>query len=429
MTLDVEARLQRAARVLDRHLDAPAVGPTYLAPAPQPSRRRPLFVSVAAFAAVLSTVGAMVATSDSTSQRTITPVKTVPAGGEGWMTLPEAPISPRSQGLVLSTGDGLFVWGGHDDDNKSDGAYLDMTTGVWRKLPGAPLAGDRGDAIGVWTGREVVVLNGVDNDVRAAAFDPATFEWRRLPNPPLANAANAMNRGFFLDGAVIVIGVANEGDGRAPTQVARLNLSTSQWTSLANPPLEFSSFFSAAAAGDEILVVARRPNQKKEGCGSVVLSYRPSTDVWREFPAGPAAARTSPVVAWTGAELFVGGGRVCSQLDQPSASADLLDPATGQWRPAPVAPMPFESSHRYGDVWTGKSVATVDLSGTPVLFDPAANAWHVGVPSANGGLSIDATPFVWVHGSIVVWSGDRGDNRGCCEPIEGGEAYIPPPGW
>ena len=92
-------------------------------------------------------------------------------------------MDDAAQGLVLATGDGLFVWGGHHDDNTSDGAYLDMTTGVWRKLPGAPLAGDRGDAIGVWTGREVVVLNGVDNDVRAAAFLDAVYRGGVSPIP------------------------------------------------------------------------------------------------------------------------------------------------------------------------------------------------------------------------------------------------------
>jgi hypothetical protein len=431
MTLDVEARLQRAARVLDHHLDAPSAEPTYLAPAPRPARRRPLVVSVAAFAAVLAVVGAMVLTSDSTTQRTITPGQTVPAGAAGWMTLPDAPISPRSQGLVVSTGDGLFVWGGHDNGTKTDGAFLDMATGVWRKLPGDPLAGDRGDAVGVWTGHEVVVLNGT-NDVRAAAFDPSTFEWRRLPNPPLAQAANAMNRAFFVDGAVVVIGVATEGPDsngvqRAPSQGARLDLASSTWRPIAASPRDYSSFFSAATAGDEIIVLGTPVNGGKE-CGSIVLAYRPATDTWREISAGPVASRMDSVVAWTGTELFVGGGISCTPIGTRLASAYLLDPLSGIWREVPEAPLPFIGSHRYSELWTGTSVATIDRSGTPVMFDPVRDEWHVGVPSVHGEVSSD-TPFAWVDGSIVVWSGDRGDNRSCCRPIEGGEAYIPPPGW
>ena len=41
--------------------------------------------------------------------------------------------------------------------------------------------------------------------------------------------------------------------------------------------------------------------------------------------AGPAADRLSPVVAWTGSELFVGGCRLCANTREPSPSADLLD--------------------------------------------------------------------------------------------------------
>jgi hypothetical protein len=429
MTLDVETRLQRAARVLDRHIDQPANEPAYLAPAPRRPRRRPLVMSVAAFAAVLAIVGAMVLTSDSTTQRTITPGQSVAPGQEGWVTLPDAPISPRSQGLVVSTGDGVFVWGGHDEDNKSDGAFLDTTTGGWRKLPEAPLAGNRGDAIGVWTGREIVVLNGIENKVRAAAFDPVAFEWRRLPDPPLTNAANAMNRAFFVDGSVVVVGVADEGGGHAPNQVARLDLTASQWSVGAASPVEFSAFFDAVSTGDEVVVVGERPNSK-DACGSVVLAYRPSTDSWREIDAGPTRERARGVVVWTGAEVFVGGGgRACPPSEGSSAKADLLDVATGTWRAAPDAPFGFDASWRYGDVWTGTSVATINRDGTPLFFDPARNAWHVGVPSVHGGLSFDSVPIVWAGGSIVVWSGDRGDDVGCCNPIRGGEAYVPPPGW
>ncbi|MEO8695966.1 MAG: hypothetical protein ABI658_20765 [Acidimicrobiales bacterium] len=427
MNLDLETRLSRAAQVLDEHIERPATAPGYVAPVPRPSRRRPLLVSVGVFGCVMLAAAVMLARGNDDQQRTITPGQAGPAGSEGWTTLPDAPISKRAQGLVVSTGDGVFVWGGYDDNNKSDGAYLDMTTSVWRKLPSAPLAGNRGDAVGVWTGREVVVLNGI-NDVHAAAFDPVAFTWRELPAPPLANAANAMNRAFFLDGAVIVIGVASESEGNAPSQVARLDLATTQWSIAANPPLQVGSFFQAAAAGDEIVIVGLRPNMKDE-CGSIILAYRPSTNTWREIAGGPAAERLSPVVVWTGSELFVGGGRLCSQLIDSSASADLLDLATGQWRHAPDAPIGFETSLRYADLWTGRSVATINRDGTPLLFNPATNQWHAGIPSANGGLSSESTPLAWAGGSIVVWSGDRGDSKGCCNPITGGEAYTPPPGF
>jgi hypothetical protein len=272
------------------------------------------------------------------------------------------------------------------------------------------------------------------NNVRAAAFDPVAFEWRRLPDPPLANAANAMNRAVYVDGAVIVVGVATEGPDaagipQAPSQVARFDFATSQWSVGSTPPVEFRSFFEAVAAGDEVIVVGGRPSVKEQ-CGAVVLAYHPSSDSWRELDAGPAATcYLDPVVAWTGSELFVGGGTSCAPLGARASAADLLDPSTGRWRSVAEAPVPFRGSHRYGDLWTGSSVATINSDGTPLFFDPIRNKWHVGVRSVNGGLSFDSAPFVWAGGSIVVWSGDRGEDYGCCNPIRGGEAYVPPPGW
>jgi hypothetical protein len=419
--IDLEERLARAARVLDEHIEQPAIAPTYVAPATRPSRRRPMLVSVSVFACALAVVGTVVyarAEHSTTVSRT--------SDGEGWVALPDAPIAPRFQHLAVSTGTGLFVWGGYGSGDKSDGAYLDATTNTWRKLPNAPLDGDRGDAIGAWTGREVVVLNGTDR-VRAAAFDPVAFTWRALPNPPLANAANAMNRVFFIDGAVIVVGVASESDGMAPTQVARLDLATSQWMTAENPPFEFSSFFAAASTGDEIIVVAQRASMKAR-CGSIALAYRPSSNSWRELAAGPASERVSPVVAWTGSELFVGGGRMCASTNETSLTADLLDPATGVWRRAPDAPVGFEGSGRYEEVWTGRSVANVERDGTPVLFNPVTNSWHVGAASRSEG-RFDDTPFVWVDGSILIWSGGAIDGPMCCHPVDGGVAYTPPPGF
>jgi hypothetical protein len=422
MNIDVETRLARAAQVLDDHIERPAITPAYVALSPRPSRRRPLLLSAAASVCLLALVSAVIYahTGDAPTVTGATP------SGEGWSAMPDAPISPRFQQLAVSTGTGLFVWGGYASGDKTDGAYLDSTTSTWRKLPSAPLASDRGDAIGAWTGHEVVVVNGV-GPVRAAAFDPVAFKWRALPDPPLANAASAMNRAFFVDGAVIVIGVAEEQDGKAPSQVARLDLTTSQWTIAQNPSVSFSSFFSATVAGDEIIVVARRPDVK-DSCGSIVLAYHPASNAWRELPAGAAAERFLPVVAWTGSELFVGGGKLCGGSGDLLPSADLLDPATGTWRHAPDAPVGFEGSFRYDELWTGHSVATIEPDGTPVLFDPATNAWHVGAASRVDS-TYDETPFVWVGGSIMIWSGGVTDGPMCCIPVEGGVAYTPPSGF
>jgi hypothetical protein len=190
--------------------------------------------------------------------------------------------------------------------------------------------------------------------------------------------------------------------------------------------MEYSSFFSAAGTDDEVIVVARRPNHK-DACGSIVLAFRPSSHSWREVPAGPAGDRVMPVVAWTGSELFVGGGRKCGNYEQ-SATADLLDPVTGTWRRVADAPIGFESAGRYGDLWTGRAVATITGTATPLLFDPQADTWHMGDAPWDD-VTLGETPYVWVGNSIVVWSGGVTDGPKCCNLLHGGISYMPPPGW
>jgi hypothetical protein len=311
MTINLEERLRRAAVVLDEHIERVQLAP-YVAP--HRRSRRVAWVAAAAVV-VLGAVGlasiAVLRSGAETDAATMPETGELPAGTEGWESLPAAPIAARFQHLAVSTGSGLFVWGGHDGSARTDGALFDASTGDWHAVPDAPLAGNRGDAIGVWTGSEVVVLNGVDDDVKAAAFDPVELEWRNLPDPPLTNAANAMNRVLFVGGTVVVVGVSEEGEGGVRNQVALLDPAGDQWQIGENPPMSFGAFFDAVATDEEVLVVAGR-GRGGQTCGeTVVLAYRPAANAWRELPAGPAAQRVDPAVAWTGSELLVGGGPIC----------------------------------------------------------------------------------------------------------------------
>lgn len=422
--IDVEERLRRAGSALDDAAGARSVADrAYAAPLRTHARRRALAGVLAVAAAAAGVLGLSRARQDPVTATVPRP----PAGAEGWFSLPDAPIGPRFQQLALWTDRGLLVWGGYADHDRSDGALYDPSSGTWRTLPAAPLQRGRGDAIGVWNGAEAIVLNGIDG-ARAAAFDPASFSWRALPDPPLHNAANAMNRVLLVGDTVVVVGVADEQDGRAPTQVARFDAATSTWSTGATPPVEFTSFFDAVSTGSEVIVVAGRASNGDKSCGSVVLAYNPASDTWRELPWGDSEQLTSPVVVWTGAELFVGGGRVCGTSGEPSRRARLLEPAAGTWRAAPDAPLPIAGNDRYEEIWTGAAVLTLTGDQTPVLFNPASGQWHVGTRS-----TIDArrteTPWVWDGAELLVWSGGGAVGSGCCDPIDRGEAYVPPPAF
>ena len=367
------------------------------------------------------------------------------AAADQWSRLPDNDLTARSEHLVVGTDTGLFVWGVHDEQSKStgapqpkvtDGAYYDDTTRTWRTLPPAPLAASRGDALGVWTGTEVVVINGVSGNVKSAAFNPTTFRWRSLMDPPVDNAANGSSQAVFVGGKVLLFSVFE--DGAAPQdQVAWLDdLRSGHWTVVPSPPVSLQSGVGMVAAGSDAIVVGQSNNPgNPSGCNVLhILAYSPSANSWRELPAGPVANRADPVAAWTGSELFIGGGASCDNgvaNGGPKNQASLLDPTTGVWRTASPAPVGFYSSYRYADIWTGTSVASITPDGSPLLYNPTTDTWHLG-PKINRDHPIapNQTPTVLLQNSIIV-SGGRITQAGelCCDPFRGTYAYTIPDGF
>jgi len=430
MTISVEERLARAAKVLDEHIEQHEVGVSYLAQGAAPPRHRISAAMVGAAAAVTLVLGVVVASEGGGDGIVAAPTPASrPAGDEGWALLPEAPASARFQHLSVSTGSGLLVWGGYGPDKaRSDGAFYDGEKGTWLDLPKAPLAGDRGDAVGTWTGAEVIVINGTDGHVKAAAFDPGSLSWRSLPDPPLTNAANMMTRVVAVDDTVVVIAVSVEGEGGARNEVARLDTTTDTWTIGEPPPASFGSGFDAVAVGSDIVVIGRR-GVGGASCGeSAVLAYRPSANSWRNLPSGPIANRAGLAVVSTGREVVVAGGIVCGD-DFVRAETFVLDPISASWRAAAAAPTAVRGSDRYGEAWTGRWMVTANDDGAPTLYDPAANRWHVGPPHPLGGRYTE-TAWTWVAGRVIIFSGGLADDQGgCCEPVDGGYAYTPPRDW
>jgi hypothetical protein len=355
------------------------------------------------------------------------------AAADQWSRLADNNLAARSEHLVVATDTGLFVWGGDGPSgNLTDGAYYDNASRSWRALPPAPLATDRGDAVGVWSGTDIVVINGIIGNVKSAAFDPATFRWRSLPDPPVDNAANATSQAVYTDGTVLLFTI-DEDNGPARDRVARLDMHSDDWSVVAAPPVALKSSVGVVAAGTDVLVVGQTDNPP--GCAVLhVLAYSPSMNTWRELPSGPVANRADPVTVWTGSELFVGGGGSCDNGVAAATSEDhasLLNPNTGQWRDTARAPVGFYSSYRYPDMWTGASVATLAPDGRPLLYNPVTDAWHLG-PEINGTHPIapNQTPIVATNHTIVV-SGGRITQAGelCCDPFTGTYAYSIPAGF
>jgi hypothetical protein len=355
-------------------------------------------------------------------------------GPDAWSRLADNQLEGRSQHLAVATDDGMLVWGGFAGERTfTDGAFYDSTSEQWRTVPPAPLAPDRGDAIGVWTGTEVVVMNGVSGNVKSAAFNPVTFTWRALSDPPVDNAANASSRAVLVGDEVVLFSIFE--DGAAPeNQVAILDGQQSgHWSIAQSPPIALGSSVDLVAAGTDVFVVGRTSNPT--GCGELhVLAYTPAENSWKELPAAPVSRLADPVSVWTGTELFVGGGGSCTNGVAASDfedSAYLLDPSTGDWRTTPPAPAGFYSSYRYPDLWTGNTVATITPNGQPLLYEPATDRWHLGPAiDAEYAIAPNQTPTVLVENRMVVSGGSLAVNGElCCDPFSGTYTYTAPNGF
>jgi Kelch motif len=418
MTITVEERIRRAAQQLDAAVESRPVDPAYVDEA-APVRGRVWAVA----AAVLLLAGAVGLATQIGGESTAPPA-TQPDLGDGWERLPEAPIGARFQHVAVSTGNGLLVWGGYGlDSERTDGAFYDASTRSWVKTPRAPLAGDRGDAIGAWTGAEVVVVNGINGHVKAAAYQPGANTWRKLSDPPLKNSANMMSRALFVDGAVVVVTVSEEGEEGVRNEVAVLDPASGEWRIGAGPSAPFGSGFDAVVVGSEVVVVARHGMGGKSCGQAVVLSYSPASDVWRAIDGGPLDVVIPLGVASTGSEVFVVGGDCGAQT--AARQAFLLTPSSGAWRPTAAAPDGVRGDDRYPEVWTGSSVVLFDDAGTPAFYSPSSDTWRTG-PASPVGRRLSETPWTWAAGGLVVFSGSpMSDAGGCCDPSKDGYRLTP----
>jgi len=171
-------------------------------------------------------------------------------------------------------------------------------------------------------------------------------------------------------------------------------------------------------------------------------AYDPAQDTWRVLPALPMqlAERPAPptqinngAAVWTGSELVVYGRFVDRQTGSPGADdrarGAALDPATGQWRDLPVAPL---SGQAMALVWDGSEAVGWDHDLNSAAFDPARNTWRA-LPDLPveardclpAGVAAGADVFAVHCGQGALF--DR--RRGVWRPLPVPATAVDPPVW
>lgn len=120
-------------------------------------------------------------------------------GPDGWASIPDPPIEPRTEAAAAAADEFVMVWGGRDGTISgsqtsdftyySDGAVLDLVSGTWKPVSPSPLA-PRANAQIVALRDGFVVAGGtasmgpdVDRSAQAALYSLSSDSWLPLNIP------------------------------------------------------------------------------------------------------------------------------------------------------------------------------------------------------------------------------------------------------
>lgn len=322
-----------------------------------------------------------------------------------WRTFDPGPLASRTEAVGVWTGHEMVVVGGLVGYAAgTDGAAYEPQAGRWHKIATRPDS-DKVVRLGAWTGKELVVF-GVPREnlsggpTVGAAYDPATNRWHTTAPPP-AELSTGQLMPMFVGWTGSQVALYEVGWGvPGKANVARAGLydpATDRWTVL--PPIDDATAVGRAGiAGDRLAVLGL--TKGPHGPEPRLFLFDPKTDAWHESPVAPVAITSYPQVApfWSGQELIVTGSS-----NSGAGSAVAYDPATDRWRTvtAPnIADVGFgQRGNRLGD---GRSIAQIDNPNGPLgFYDDGRDSWTGSGPIP--GTPPSGATVVSTGSAVLLW--------------------------
>jgi len=239
---------------------------------------------------------------------------------EGWstMTTTGAPAA-RNEHTAVWTGTEMIVWGGTDEDSAlNTGGRYNPENNSWTAVTSFDAPTARWEHTAVWTGTEMIIWGGRSNVSgnpvplnTGSRYNPATNSWTPVTT---TNAPSArFNHSAVWTGTEMIVW-GGDGSTSLDERVllgtgARYNPATNAWTTMAtaNAPGERSSH-SAVWTGSTMIVWAGSEASGGTNTGS---RYYPATHSWDLMSAASApAGRTGHTATWIGSEMVVFGGSI-----------------------------------------------------------------------------------------------------------------------
>ena len=327
------------------------------------------------------------------------------------MATAASPLSPRYDAGAFWTGSEVIVVGGRDDEPcppnadcarppeaaLTDGAAYDPTVDRWREISPAPVPLDR--PMGVVVDERLYVLQ---RDRGFLMFDPVADRWTALAGPDGPDAVSAL---VGLGDRVVAVRGSDE-LGVRPDAV--YDPATDVWGPLPDDPLglSFDRSMVATPGGGLVLTavpLVAQPNSVEPSLYRAA-SYDPSLGGWTRLPDSEVVAG-APLWGWAGdlvvnAELGSADGGETNNWGRSYPFGGMLDPATGGVA-RPARPARARLGQLQGSAATGRSVGPV-----------VVGAWCCMSPAARGSRSprprsprTRRPAVTWADGRLFVWGG------------------------
>jgi hypothetical protein len=300
---------------------------------------------------------------------------------EGWSELPPVPAH-RDGSAWVWTGRQLLVWGGYDEENEVDvaeGFAFDPEPKAWTSLPPAPVA--RTGASAVWTGREAIFWGGWDRDGDRAdgvAFNPENETWRTIASAPIRARHLAV---VVWTGAEMIVWGGGDGDDPSTNRSgAAYDPVTDSWHRIADAPLGLN-LASGVWTGHELIVFGSLLNNGNLAATdtSVGAAYDPEADSWQVISPSELSPQATSAV-WVGDRMVAWDYQVRAQEYFPDAD---------RWS-EPVK-MPLDFSECYPDSRAVDGQVFAWFCGRVAEYDVATAQWR----EIEGGVT---EPMIEAHG-------------------------------
>jgi N-acetylneuraminic acid mutarotase len=275
---------------------------------------------------------------------------------------------------------------------------------TWIATAGPP----EGGGTGVWTGSEMIILNG-GNLNKGARYNPSTDTWTAT-NTTNAPTARGAFTAVWTGKEIIVWGGIDDLFNIFNTG-GRYDPNTDGWTATTTTNAPDPRYIHTAVwTGSEMIIWG--------GTGASYFStggrYNPNTDSWTPTSTINApAGRYGPTAVWTGNEMIVWGGTNDSVAFD---SGGRYNPSTDTWiatttTNAPVARLAHTAVWSGSEmiVWGGTDIDNNQYFNTGGRYNPNTDSWTVtGVANAPAGRASHTA--VWTGNEMIVWGGFDGGN-------------------